>query len=149
MTPRLAPLPVERIGEMRTLVGAAGRASELLDRLTPDGREVLALGAYDENELAGVALYGEVAGARGAAALHWLAVRPDARRTGVARLLVERVVTELRATGARLVVAELPGAAVFTGVLGLLAACDFRHEGSISDFYRDGVPLLILGRRLE
>jgi ribosomal protein S18 acetylase RimI-like enzyme len=147
---RLAPLRAEQFAEAAALLGAGDRPRELLQRAALGTTEATALAAYDDDDaLAGVAILGELAGAVGTGALLWVAVRPDARRHGIGRSLVDRSVALLQDRGARLVVAEVAGAASSVAVLHLLAACGFRSEGEVPDFYRDGVPLLLLGRRLE
>jgi len=148
----LGPLSAERFGEARTLVGAVERPRELLERAAVDGgsRETQAVAAYDDTgAVSGIALFGEVAGTLGAGVLLWTVVRPDVRRTGVARALVDRAVTELRAGGARVIVAEVPGSASFGAALQLLTACGYRRESEVPDFYGTGVPLVLLGHRLE
>jgi ribosomal protein S18 acetylase RimI-like enzyme len=78
-----------------------------------------------------------------------VAVRHDARRRGIGRALVQRALDDLRLDGTRLVVAELAGSAENAPALQLLAACGFREEGAIADYYREGVPLLVLEHRFE
>jgi len=146
----LGPLSAERFAEARALVGAADRPRELLERATRGSREALAIAAYDDRgAVSGIALYGDVAGTRGAAALMWTVVRPDVRRTGVARALIDRAVTELRAGGARVILAEVPGSESYAEVLRLLDTCGFRRESEVCDFYGDGVPLVLLRHRRE
>jgi ribosomal protein S18 acetylase RimI-like enzyme len=148
---RLAPLSAERLDEARSLVGnEADRPRELLDRVASGTRECMATAAYDDGDRAtGVVVYGHVAGAVGAGAILWTAVRPDVRRTGVAHALVDRAVSELHASGARLVVAEVPRSATYEATLHLLVACGFRRESEVADFYGDGVPLVLLAHRRE
>jgi ribosomal protein S18 acetylase RimI-like enzyme len=146
----LGPLSAERFGEARALVGAVERPRELLERATQGSRAALAVAAYDETgAVSGLALYGEVAGTLRAGTLMWLVVRPDVRGSGVARALIDRAVAELRAGGARVIVAELPGSPPFSAVLRLLDTCGFRRESEVPDFYGDGVPLVLLRHRSE
>jgi ribosomal protein S18 acetylase RimI-like enzyme len=146
----LGPLSAERFAEARALIGAVARPRELLERATMGKREALAVAAYDDTgAVSGIALYGEVAGALGAGALLWMVVRPDVRRTGVARALIDRAVGELHAGGARVIVAEVPGSESFAVVLRLLDTCGFQRESEVPDFYGDAVPLVLLRHRSE
>jgi ribosomal protein S18 acetylase RimI-like enzyme len=146
----LGPLSEEQFAEARALVGAGERPRELLERATRGSREAVAVAAYDETgAVSGIVLYGEVAGTLGAGSLMWTVVRPDVRRTGVARALIERAVAELHSGGARVIVAEVPGSASFASVLRLLDTCGFRRESEVPDFYGDGVALVLLRHRLE
>ena len=150
MKPKLAPLGPERLSEAVALLGDDARPRELLMPAATGSREAVVVGAADESgALAGLVVYGEVAGAVRTSALLWIVVRPDARRCGVGRALLEHVVSATLGGGARLVVAELPGSERNAATLGLLGACGFQREGEVADFYRDGEPLLLLGRRLE
>lgn len=102
-----------------------------------------------DGELAGVAVYGRYAGASGAGRLHLVVVAPQHRALGVGAALVARVADELRARGARFVIAELPDdRALLGGYLEFLGACSFSEEARVEDLYRDGVALLFLRREL-
>ena len=150
MSASLGPLSAERFAEARALVGAVERPRELLERATLGSREALAVAAYDDaGAVSGIAIYGDVAGTLGAGAVMWAVVRPDVRGTGVARALVDRAVSELRAGGARVILAEVPGSKSFASVFRLLDTCGFRRESEVPDFYGDGVPLVLLRHRRE
>jgi ribosomal protein S18 acetylase RimI-like enzyme len=99
--------------------------------------------------VAGLALFGLVAGALGTGAIFWLAVRPDRQRRGIARALLALVKAELAAEHARLVVAELRDEPETAAMAKMLAASGFAREGTIPDFYRDGVALTIWRRSLN
>lgn len=146
---RLVPLDAERRAEALGLIGDATRPAELLERAATAPHEARGVAAVDDGgALVGFTVHGDVAGAVATGVLLWVTVRPEARRRGVGRALVKRAIDDLRAGGARLVVAELPGSAQHAAAVGLLAACGFRGEGEVADFYRDGVPLLLFGYRL-
>lgn len=147
---RLVPLPGERFDEARNLMDWSERAAELLDRTLQGRREARAIAALDRDAaLEGVVVFGAIAGAVATGAILVVAVRHDARRRGIGRALVRRALDDLRSDGTRLVVAELAGSAENAPALRLLATCGFREEGAIADYYREGVPLLVLEHRFE
>ncbi len=145
----LDALAPELLDTARALCDTA-RAAELFDRAraaTAECRGEVAL--TDDGLLAGVVLSGFVAGALGTGALLWVAVPPRLRRRGIGRALVAAALGGLDRDGARLVVAELTGDAASGPVTALLALAGFEPEGEIADFYRDGVPLILLRRHLR
>ena len=138
----VAPLGVGDRDAARALLASA-RAIELLERSYTGTPECLALAATQEGALAGVVLYGAVAGAAGTGSVLWLAVSPDRRRRGIGSRLLLGALEALDAEGARLVVAELPSGADSRPAEALLAAHGFALEGEVPDYFRDGVPLRI------
>ena len=140
---RLAP---EQRDAARHLVGG-GRAGELLARALadPPTRECSALAALDGDDLLGVLLYGEVAGALGTGALLWLAVAEGVRRRGIGTALVADAVARL--DGMRLIVAEVP--TTLAAGPALLARCGFEREGSVGDFFAQGVAMELWVRRAD
>ncbi|HEX8848497.1 MAG TPA: GNAT family N-acetyltransferase [Gemmatimonadaceae bacterium] len=145
---RVAPLAASHHAAARALL-AGERPAELLERASTGTAECVALAATRDGALLGVALYGEVSGTRHTGALLWLAVRPDARRRGIARLLLDGALAKLGETGTRLVVAELADDDAHAGMRALLAAGGFALEGTVPDYYRDGVALSLWSRRPE
>ncbi len=91
--------------------------------------------------MAGLVLFGLVAGALGSGAVLWLAVRDDRRRHGLGRALIALAKSELVAEHARIVVAEVPRDSESAGMAKLLASCGFAREGVVDDYFRDGVAL--------
>jgi ribosomal protein S18 acetylase RimI-like enzyme len=147
---RIAPLAREDEEAARELLADA-RPLELLERAIGGTRECVALAATrsGRTRLAGVVLFGEVAGARGAGAVLWIAVPAQARRAGIGRALLRAATDALDADGARLVVAEVPSDREHEPVMALLRRSGFVREGSVPDFYRDGVALTLWVLRRE
>ena len=58
------------------------------------------------------------------------------------------MLAEVRTSGGRFLLAELPADPVIGSTLTLLRKNGFRQEGRIPDFFRDGVALLFLLRKL-
>ena len=98
--------------------------------------------------MVGVAVFGCVAGAEGAAKMHGMAVAPDAQRHGVARALIEAFVAELQRRGARFVLVEFPDAPELAGGRTLLQHARFVEESRVKDYFRDGIALVFLRRDL-
>jgi ribosomal protein S18 acetylase RimI-like enzyme len=112
------------------------------------GPEERALVARDRlgGAAAGFALFGEVAGARGAGRLRVVAVAPLARRRGVGRALVDGVVVALRESGARFVLAEVPDEPDARCFAVLLEGCGFHEEARAADLVREGVAMRYVRR---
>ena len=113
-----------------------------------ENREARALVCSRGDVVLGVVAFGEVSGANGAAKIHFLAVRKDSRRRGLGTRLCDAAIQELRSSGSRLVVVELPARAPDEGCFPLLAHCAFREESRVRDLLADGVDLVILRREL-
>jgi hypothetical protein len=129
------------------------RALEALQcALNFDDPEYMALIAVDETSeaaapsdaLAGVALFGTVAGAHAVVKLHGVL----AREAASARSLVEAVVRASQQSGERMIVCELPDDAPFAIAAAALLATGFTEQGRVPDFVRDGVALRLLVRPL-
>ena len=123
------------------------RAVELLDQAARGGDpEAHAMVVERDGTIAGLALFGLVAGTHGAARLHALvldrAVDPDE----VGRRLVAAAVASAAAAGARFLLAELPDDPALGPVVAVLRRNGFREEARVPDFYRDGVALTVMRR---
>lgn len=97
-----------------------------------------------DGTVAALALYGEVAGSLGAGRLHTLLRAPSLRDDDAVSRLIDAVAAELRATGARFLIAEQPDDPVLGAMLGLLRRHGFTEQARVADFYRDGVDLVFL-----
>lgn len=148
-SPGVAPLRADQWATAHALV-ASERGRELLERCAAGTRECMALAATDDDgTLAGVVLFGEVAGALNTGSILWVVVRAGRRRRGIGAALLRQALHDLDQDGSRLVVAELPGDETMHAAQALLMAGGFELEGVVEDFYRDGVPLRLYRRVLE
>ncbi len=100
--------------------------------------------AVSGDDVVGIAIYGVVAGASGAAMLHVIAVAPAWVRHGAGALLLRAVEQWLRDGGARVAIAELPDDPSVDALRHLLLRFGFHEEARIADFYRTGVALVFL-----
>jgi ribosomal protein S18 acetylase RimI-like enzyme len=127
----------------------APRAHELLDAVGTAGGYHAHV-AECGGAVVGVGIFGLVAGASGAGALHAIVVEPSWRRSGAGRALVGAAEATLREMGARFAMLELPDdPGELGGVAELLAAAGFRENARVPDLYRDGVALTFQLRRLD
>jgi ribosomal protein S18 acetylase RimI-like enzyme len=101
-----------------------------------------------DGTVAALALFAPVAGADRAWHLDALLIAPGVEVREVGGSLLDAVLGQARAHGARLIMAELPADAVIGASLSLLRASGFRQEARIPDFFRDGVALLFLRMNL-
>jgi len=150
LSPSLLPAALETVERAlhRThyFSGALDSLRSAVSAPSADGR---ALASMTGEQIEGVAVFGIFGGTSGAGRLHFVAVEPSVRRTGVARALVESAIAQLAAADARFVLAELPddvdalpGAREFLGALG------FTEESRVDDYFRDGVALSFMRREL-
>jgi ribosomal protein S18 acetylase RimI-like enzyme len=124
------------------------RVIELISAAERGDPESRALVIERDGTVAALALFGPVAGASDAWHLSMVLLAPSVALREVGRAIIDGVVETVRRAGARLLLAELPADAVLGRSLSLLRANEFREEGRVRDFYRDGVALLFLKRVL-
>ena len=125
------------------------RVIELLDQAARGGdREAQALIIERDGTIAGLVLFGLVAGTRGAARLHALVLNRGVDPDDVGARLTAAAAASVASEGARLLLAELPDDPALGRVPAVLLRNGFREEARIPDFFRDGVPLSLLRRDL-
>jgi hypothetical protein len=123
------------------------RALEVLaSALEFEDPEYMALLALDESDrhIAGVALFGTVAGARSVVKLHGV-IASDQH---TAEALVDAVRRASEQSGERMIVTELPDDPALATTAAALEASGFVEEGRVPDFVRDGVALRLFVRPL-
>ena len=97
-----------------------------------------------DGTVAGLALFGTIAGTAGGARLHTAALAPGVQADDVGGRLIRAVADAARAAGARYLLAEMPDDPALGTVLALLREHGFREEARVPDFYREGVALAFL-----
>jgi ribosomal protein S18 acetylase RimI-like enzyme len=137
------------------LMGALGvtpyidRALEVLEHAErgndPESR---ALVIARDGTVAGLALFGTVAGTQHAARLYTAVVAPGVSLDDVGGRLMRAVADTMRGTGAQFLIAEMPDDPAIGSVLALLREHGFREEARVPDFYREGVALAFLRMEL-
>lgn len=146
-----APQPEDAQATRVLLMGALGvtpyidRALEVLD-LAERGQdpEHRALVIARDGTVAGLVLFGTIAGSVGGARLHTAALAPGVEADDVGERLMRAAVTALRAEGARYISADVPDDPAIGAIVSLLRETGFEEEARVPDFYREGVALAFL-----
>lgn len=123
------------------------RALEVLDAALrfddPEYMALLALGEADDG-IAGMVLFGAMAGARAVVKVHTLA----ASNPAPAVALLDAVRSACEHSGERLIVCELPDDVPFVVASIALESAGYAPEGRVADFVADGIALKLMVRRL-
>ena len=117
--------------------------------LAESSGESRAIVAVQDRAVVGCALYGGVAGAIGTGRIHFIAVAAESRRLGIASRLCAAAVDELSTQAVRSVIVELPDDRIVGSGRALLESCSFTEVARVSDYYRDGVALVVLQRAIS
>jgi L-amino acid N-acyltransferase YncA len=144
-------LPEDTQGTRVLLMGALGvtpyidRALEVLE-LAERGSdpEHRALVIARDGTVAGLALFGTIAGTAQGARLHTAVLAPGVSVDDVGGRLMRAVCGAARTAGARFLLAEMPDDPAIGAVLALWREHGFREEARVPDFFREGVALAFL-----
>jgi ribosomal protein S18 acetylase RimI-like enzyme len=101
----------------------------------------------DGADVLGYACFGHRDLSRGVFDLYYIAVDPEARRTGVGRRLVRTAERAARDAGGRMLIAETSGTAAYSATRRFYASVGFHLEATIKDFYGKGDDLAIFVKR--
>jgi ribosomal protein S18 acetylase RimI-like enzyme len=148
-------LPEDSQATRTLLMGALGvtpyidRALEVL-ALAERGNdpEHRALVIARDGTVAGLALFGSIAGTVGGARLHVAALAPGIEAGDVGDRLMNAVAKSVRDSSARFLLAEMPDDPALGKVFTLLRDHGFREEARVPDFFREGVALTFLRKDL-
>jgi D-alanine-D-alanine ligase len=159
-TLRLRDEPVERdCAAVRALTSATGFFSdeevavavELVEARLAQG---LASGyrflfADGDDGLDGYVCYGPIALTRSSFDLYWIAVRPDAQRTGLGRRLMGAAEVEARALGAAAMYVETSSRLQYEPTRAFYRRIGYRSAAELPDFYGPGDGQVIFAKRLR
>jgi ribosomal protein S18 acetylase RimI-like enzyme len=101
----------------------------------------------DGNQVLGFACYGPRDLAEGVFDLYWIAVDPNARRSGVGRELLTASEEAVRQTGGRMLIAETSGTPLYESTRTFYLRMGYLAEATIKDFYTKGDDLAIFVKR--
>ena len=143
--------PEDLQGTRILLMGALGvtpyidRALEVLERAErgndPEHRGVV---IARDGTVAGLVLFGHIAGTMHAARLYTAVMAPGVDAADVGGRLMRSVNEASRAGGAEFILAEMPDDPAIGAMLSLLRDHGYREEARVPDFYREGVALTFL-----
>jgi L-amino acid N-acyltransferase YncA len=152
----LAPRPIapeDAAGAHQLLVSRLGvtpyvdHAVEILNRAERgEDEENRAYVVARDGIVAGLALFGRIAGTEAGFRLHLLLVVSS--EVDVGERLLEAVSHAVIESAGRFLVAEIAHEPALAATTVLLRKHGFEEAGRIPDYFRDGVPLLILRRDL-
>lgn len=97
-----------------------------------------------DGTIAGLVLFGTIAGTAGGTRLHTAVLAPGVQADDVGARLVRAVGDICRNGGARFMLAEMPDDPALGNVLALLRKHGFHEEARVPDFFRKGVALMFL-----
>ena len=97
-----------------------------------------------DGTIAGLVLFGTIAGTTAGARLHTAVLAPGVQADDVGARLVRAVGETCREGGARFMLAEMPDDPALGTVLTLLRDYGFHEEARVPDFFREGVALMFL-----
>jgi hypothetical protein len=153
----LAPRPIapeDAAGAHQLLVTRLGvtpyldRAVEVLTLAERgDDPEHRAYVVARDKTVAGLALFGAIAGTESGFKLHALVVELP-REGDVGERLLDAVASSVISSHGRFIIAELADEPALTTTIALLKDQGFAEVGRIPDYFRDGVALAILRRDL-
>jgi ribosomal protein S18 acetylase RimI-like enzyme len=151
---RLGSLLAEHREALRSIVGATGVFSkdevgvavELFDSGDPDYEFI---GAFDGDDLIGYACFGATPSTDNTYDLYWIAVHPDAQRTGAGSLLMSEVETRLHARKARLLVVETSSRDDYAPTRRFYEKRGYERAVQLRDFYNRGDDLVVLTKALN
>jgi GNAT superfamily N-acetyltransferase len=104
----------------------------------PDASGYHFLLADDARGLAGYVCFGPIAGTEGSFDLYWIAVRPDRWGMGLGRALLSAAEARIAAWGGRRVWIETSTTDRYAPTRAFYAACGYRLEAVLADFYAPG-----------
>jgi ribosomal protein S18 acetylase RimI-like enzyme len=123
-----------------------GVALELLDEGQKADYEFI--GAFDGDDLFGYACYGPTPATDRTYDLYWIAVHPEAQRTGAGAALMAEVERLLAERHARLVVIETSSRADYEPTRRFYRKRGYDEVARVRDFYAPGDDRLVLSKRL-
>ena len=149
---RLDSIPPRHRPELESIVRATGVFSEdevgVALELFDEGGDYEFIGAFANDRLIGYACFGLTPSTDRTYDLYWIAVHPDAQRTGAGAALMSEVERQLEDRRARLVVVETSSREDYAPTRQFYHKRGYQEHARLRDFYAQGDDRVILTRRL-
>ncbi|HEX7938135.1 MAG TPA: GNAT family N-acetyltransferase [Gemmatimonadaceae bacterium] len=123
-------------------------ALELFDDAIAGGSDYEFIGAFEEHRLVGYACFGATPSTDNTYDLYWIAVHPEAQRSGAGSLLMSEVEHRLHARRARLLIVETSSRADYEPTRRFYERRGYQESARIHDFYGNGDHRLVLTKSL-
>ncbi len=152
-----APDPSDR-DHVRSIVAATGVfrpaevdiALEVFDgAMTAPGVDYHAIGAYEDDVLLGLTMFGATPGTVATWDLYWIAVDPDGHRRGTGRHLMEAAERAIASQGGRLVVVETSSRPDYGPTRAFYTSLGYERSARIPDYYAPHDDLIVFTKRLS
>lgn len=154
---RVAPLEPRHRSQIETIVRATGVFSEpevgvaleLFDEGVPGPSiDYEFVGAFADDALVGYACFGSTPGTDRTFDLYWIAVHPDAQRSGAGGILMDEVERRLDERRARLLVIETSSRDDYAPTRRFYHRRGHQEAARLRDFYDRGDDRVVLTKRL-
>jgi D-alanine-D-alanine ligase len=106
------------------------------------------IGAFDSGRLVGYACFGSTPSTDRTYDLYWIAVHPDAQRSGVGAALIAEVERQLEERRARLLVIETSSRPDYASTRTFYRKRGYDEAARLRDFYAPGDDRVVLSKRL-
>ena len=151
-TIRIGPLKPSDRAHIENIVRATGVFSEteigVAMELFDAGGDYEFVGAFQADDLIGYACFGATPATDRTYDLYWIAVHPNAQRSGAGAALMAEVERQLEQRRARLVVVETSSREDYAPTRRFYDKLGYAEAARLRDFYAPGDDRVVLSKRL-
>jgi ribosomal protein S18 acetylase RimI-like enzyme len=151
-TIRIGPLQPSDRAQIEKIVRATGVFNEseigVAMELFDVGGDYEFVGAFEANDLIGYACFGATPATDRTYDLYWIAVHPNAQRSGAGAALMAEVERQLEQRRARLVVVETSSREEYAPTRRFYDKRGYHEAARLRDFYALGDDRVVLSKRL-
>lgn len=151
-TIRIGPLQSSNRAHIEKIVRATGVFSEteiaVAMELFDAGGDYEFVGAFEADDLIGYACFGLTPATDRTYDLYWIAVHPNAQRSGAGTALMTEIERQLEQRRARLVVVETSSREDYASTRRFYDKLGYEESARLRDFYAPGDDRVVLSKRL-